>query len=191
MSFFYNQIQFTRPTKTPKNADGHHKKRKLAKSLASKNVSLSGNPNLLSDSNNNEESSERPIRKGGKNKRRKMQHTNDVYFCDAPSKNARVKISCDFIYNLIRIFLLDREYTHMVLVRSNGNRSLLEMDAVRAVCELETKLTSIGSFKGFCQVRTYSKECCRPWSLANYAAFLANKTSCSEIQARIIPYHEL
>ncbi|XP_055305297.1 protein dispatched [Sitodiplosis mosellana] len=163
-SNFYDQIvyreNFARPTKRPKHGDGHHKKRKMAKSLAGKNVTTSGSANVLDELSVNEESSDRPMKKGGKNKRKKMERPNDVYFCDAPN----------------------REYTHMVLVRSNGNASLLEMDALRAVCDLESKLTTVGSYKGFCQMKTYSKECCRPWSIPNYIAFLANKTSCSDIQ---------
>lgn len=77
---------------------------------------------------------------------------------------------------------IDREYTHFVLKRSDGNTSLLELDAIRAMCDLETKLTTIGGYKGICQVKFYSKQCCRPWSIPNYIALLANRTSCSDIQ---------
>lgn len=70
----------------------------------------------------------------------------------------------------------------MVIERSNGNKSLLELDAIREMCELEIKLTSIGSYKSFCQLKAHSKECCRPWSMPNYIALLSNKTNCSEIQ---------
>lgn len=76
----------------------------------------------------------------------------------------------------------DPEYTHMALVRLNGNSSLLEIDAVRAMCELESKLTGVHSYKGFCQRKFYVKECCRPWSIPNYITLLANKTTCHEIE---------
>lgn len=81
---------------------------------------------------------------------------------------------------------IDREYTHLVLVRSNGNTSLLEMDGMRALCDLESKLTAVNSYKEFCQMKIYSKECCRPWTIPNYIAFLANKTSCADIQVPLI-----
>lgn len=79
------------------------------------------------------------------------------------------------------MFVSDREYTHMAIVRPNGNKTLLELDAMRAMCDLELKLTTIDSYKGFCQLKAHSKECCRPWSMPNYIALLSNKTSCSEI----------
>lgn len=101
-------------------------------------------------------------------------------------------------YKILEIFYLeqckfqiDREYTHLVLVRSNGNTSLLEMDVMRAMCDLESKLTTVKSYKEFCQMKIYSKECCRPWSIPNYIAFLANKTSCADIQVHMTPYHEI
>lgn len=75
-----------------------------------------------------------------------------------------------------------RENTHMVLVRTSGTTTLLSMDAMRAICELSEKLTEIESYRGFCQLRAYSKECCRPWSIPNYIALLSNKTSCSKIE---------
>lgn len=59
----------------------------MAKSLAAKNVSVSGNGNVLDDSSIDDETSDRPLRKGAKNKRKKMERQNDVYFCDDPSKN--------------------------------------------------------------------------------------------------------
>lgn len=90
-------IQFTRPTKPLKNADGHHKKHKLAKSLAGKNASLSGNSNILDESSVDEKSSDRPMRKGGKNKRKKMERANDAHFCDAPSRN--MEFACEFVRN--------------------------------------------------------------------------------------------
>lgn len=89
-----------------------------------------------------------------------------------------VKENC-FLFVFVQI---DREYTHFVLKRSDGNTSLLELDAIRAMCDLEMKLTTIGGYKGICQVKFYSKKCCRPWSIPNYIALLANRTSCSDIQ---------
>lgn len=80
---------------------------------------------------------------------------------------------------------LDPEYTHMALVRVDGNSSLLEIDAVRAMCDLESKLTSVHSYKGFCQRKFYVKECCRPWSIPNYIAMLSNKTACHEIEVTL------
>lgn len=79
---------------------------------------------------------------------------------------------------------LDPEYTHMALLRTDGNTSLLEIDAVRAMCNLESKLTGVPSYKGFCQQKFYVKECCRPWSIPNYIAMLSNKTACHEIEVK-------
>ncbi|XP_031628158.1 protein dispatched [Contarinia nasturtii] len=154
---------FTKPTKPVKNVDKLHKKHKLAKFLGDKNSSLSINPNIVDDSNGAEESSDKTrknARKSGKNKRKKLEQMNDAYFCDAPN----------------------REYTHMVLMRSNGNSTLLKMDAMQAICELDKKLTKIESYRGFCQLKAHSKECCRSWSIPNYIALLSNKTSCSDIE---------
>lgn len=72
----------------------------------------------------------------------------------------------------------------MVLLRTNGNASLLEIDAIRAMCNLESKLTSVHSYRGFCQQKFYVKECCRPWSIPNYIAMLSNKTTCHEIEVK-------
>lgn len=61
----------------------------MAKSIVAKNVSASGNGNVLDDSSHIdvETTTGRPMKKGAKNKRKKMERQNDVYFCDAPSKN--------------------------------------------------------------------------------------------------------
>lgn len=85
--------------------------------------------------------------------------------------------------NVIRIDL-DAEYTHMALVRTDGNASLLEIDAVRAMCQLESKLASVRGYKGFCQRKFYVADCCRPWSIPNYIAILSNKTACHEIEVK-------
>lgn len=70
----------------------------------------------------------------------------------------------------------------MALMRTDGNTSLLEIDAVRAMCNLESKLTTVRSYKGFCQQKFYVKECCRPWSIPNYIAMLSIKTTCHELE---------
>lgn len=57
----------------------------------------------------------------------------------------------------------------------------MKIDAMHAICELESKLTKIEKYKGFCQQKAHSEECCRPWHIPNYIALLSNKTSCSEI----------
>lgn len=80
---------------------------------------------------------------------------------------------------------LDAEYTHMALLRTDGNTSLLEIDAIHAMCNLESKLTTVRSYKGFCQQKFYVKECCRPWSIPNYIAMLSNKTACHEIEVKM------
>lgn len=79
---------------------------------------------------------------------------------------------------------LDPEYAHMALLRSDGSASLLEIDAIRAMCNLEFKLTTIRSYKGFCQQKFHVKECCRPWSIPNYIVLLTNKTACHEIEVK-------
>lgn len=90
-------------------------------------------------------------------------------------------------FGLIRYNIenIDREYTHMVLERSDGNSSLMEPDAIRAMCDLESRLTKIHGYRGICQMKFYSKECCRPWSIPNYISLLANKTTCHDIEVNI------
>lgn len=50
------------------------------------------------------------------------------------------------------------------------------------MCELESKFTSIQTYEKICQIKSNSKQCCRPWSLTNYITLLSNKTLCSQLE---------
>lgn len=92
----------------------------------------------------------------------------DGFFCESPNK----------------------EYSHLVVKRVNHNlsESLLELNAILAMCDLEQQLINSDQYERMCQKEMASNNCCRPWSLPNYISFLANKTSCYEIQEDDISY---
>jgi len=83
------------------------------------------------------------------------------YFCDYPSK----------------------EYAHFVVKRigPNSTDSLFDLNGLLALCEIQEKITSIPDYEEFCQTEMYTNTCCKPWSLSNYAALLANKTKCFDL----------
>lgn len=185
----YSQV--TKSTKPIKNIENQSKKRKLSKDRVEKNNSVASSLNGLEEPNLKEDSNaiDRPIKKGGrkgsKNKRKKLLQATDGFFCDAPSKSQlNLVMIRKIILKMAWNISIDREYTHLVLMRSDGNSSLLEMDSIQAMCHLESQLTTIHSYKGFCQMKFYVKECCRPWSIPNYIALLSNKTNCYDIVVR-------
>lgn len=86
------------------------------------------------------------------------------YFCDSPSK----------------------DYSHFVVERigPNDTDSLFDLNSLLAMCQLQNQIIAIPSYGGFCQREELTDSCCRPWSLPNYAALLANKTSCFDLNVR-------
>lgn len=67
-------------------------------------------------------------------------------------------------------------------VDMNLNESLYELNSLLAMCDLEEKITNVDGYEDLCQKELNSEKCCKPWSLPNYIALLANKTSCFQIE---------
>ncbi|XP_023308791.2 protein dispatched [Lucilia cuprina] len=83
------------------------------------------------------------------------------YFCDSPAK----------------------EYAHFVVERigPNSTDSLFDLNGLLAMCQLQDQITRVQDYGEYCQRELISNNCCRPWSLSNYAALLANKSSCFDL----------
>lgn len=83
---------------------------------------------------------------------------------------------------------LDKEYIHFVIKRVNWmlNESMLEVNTLLAMCELEQALVETDHYYSLCQKELTTSNCCRPWSLPNYVSLLSNKTSCFDIT---VSYH--
>lgn len=65
------------------------------------------------------------------------------------------------------------------------NESMLEVNTLLAMCELEQALVETNHYYGLCQKELTTSNCCRPWSLPNYVSLLSNKTSCFDITVSI------
>lgn len=86
----------------------------------------------------------------------------DEYFCNAPAK----------------------EYSHFVV---EVKPILLDLNSFLAICELQEKIIAANNYKEYCQRSLIgTNDCCRSWSVANYAAFVANKTSCYDLEVKSI-----
>ncbi|XP_013111816.1 protein dispatched [Stomoxys calcitrans] len=83
------------------------------------------------------------------------------YFCDSPAK----------------------EYSHFVVERvgPNATDSLFDINGILAMCVLQDQITKVPYYEEYCEREMISNNCCRPWSLANYATLLANKSSCFDL----------
>lgn len=76
-----------------------------------------------------------------------------------------------------------KEYSHFVVQRigPNATDSLFDLNGLLAMCQLQDQITEVSSYRAFCEPEMLTGECCRPWSLPNYAAMLANKSSCFDL----------
>ncbi|XP_039491480.1 protein dispatched [Drosophila santomea] len=76
-----------------------------------------------------------------------------------------------------------KEYSHFVVQRigPNATDSLFDLNGLLAMCQLQDQITEVPSYRAFCEPEMLTTECCRPWSLPNYAAMLANKSSCFDL----------
>ncbi|KAH8242843.1 hypothetical protein KR032_002575 [Drosophila birchii] len=76
-----------------------------------------------------------------------------------------------------------KKYSHFVVHRigPNSTDSLFDLNGFLAMCQLQDQITEVPSYLAFCEPEMLTTECCRPWSLPNYAAMLANKTSCFDL----------
>jgi hypothetical protein len=63
---------------------------------------------------------------------------------------------------------------------------MLEINALLATCDLEQRFTATKEYLHICQQELTSSNCCRPWTLPNYVAFLSNKTSCFDIEVNML-----
>uniref|UniRef100_W8BU90 Protein dispatched n=3 Tax=Ceratitis capitata TaxID=7213 RepID=W8BU90_CERCA len=83
------------------------------------------------------------------------------FFCDSPSK----------------------DYSHFVVERTgpNDTDTLFDLNGLLAMCQLQNQIVAVPSYGEFCQREELTDSCCRPWSLPNYAALLANKSSCFDL----------
>lgn len=83
------------------------------------------------------------------------------YFCDSPAK----------------------EYSHFVVehIGPNSTDSLFDLNGLFAICQLQDQITKVQYYSEYCQREMISNNCCRPWSLPNYAALLSNKSSCFDL----------
>ncbi|XP_055677193.1 protein dispatched [Lutzomyia longipalpis] len=88
--------------------------------------------------------------------------TSDGFFCESPNK----------------------EYSHFVMRRINHqlNESLLERNALLAMCDLEQRIVGTNFYNDLCQRELTSQHCCRPWSIPNYVALLTNRSTCFDIE---------
>ncbi|XP_060650621.1 protein dispatched [Drosophila nasuta] len=81
-----------------------------------------------------------------------------------------------------------KRYAHFVVQRigPNATDSLFDLNGMLAMCQLQEQISSVKSYQAFCERRREEEEvlasnCCRPWSLPNYATLLANKSSCFDL----------
>jgi len=72
-----------------------------------------------------------------------------------------------------------KDYSHFVVKRigPNSTDSLFDLNGMLAMCQLQEQIGSVPSYQAFCE----PENCCRPWSLPNYATLLANKSSCFDL----------
>ncbi|ALC47821.1 disp, partial [Drosophila busckii] len=76
-----------------------------------------------------------------------------------------------------------RGYSHFVVQRigPNATDSLFDLNGMLAMCQLQEQISSVDSYEAFCERELLTSNCCRAWSLPNYAALLANKSSCFDL----------
>ncbi|KAH8311271.1 hypothetical protein KR044_005299 [Drosophila immigrans] len=76
-----------------------------------------------------------------------------------------------------------KRFAHFVVQRigPNATDSLFDLNGMLAMCQLQEQISSVASYQAFCEPEVISLNCCRPWSLPNYATLLANKSSCFDL----------
>ncbi|XP_030553961.1 protein dispatched isoform X2 [Drosophila novamexicana] len=76
-----------------------------------------------------------------------------------------------------------KEYSHFVVQRigPNSTDSLFDLNGMLAMCQLQEQIGTVPSYQAFCEPEMLTFNCCRPWSLPNYATLLANKSSCFDL----------
>ncbi|KAI1287705.1 Protein dispatched -like protein 1 [Halotydeus destructor] len=79
---------------------------------------------------------------------------------------------------------ITEQHAHIVVKSITPNENLLSLEHMKSLCKLDDKLRLKDRdsilFSSVCESRT-STGCCLSWSLPNYIALLANKTSCHDI----------
>lgn len=56
------------------------------------------------------------------------------------------------------------------------------------MCDLEQRIITTADYDAFCVRDLMTNECCRPWSIPNYVALLANRTHCFDLIADDVRY---
>ncbi|KAJ3606517.1 hypothetical protein NHX12_026038 [Muraenolepis orangiensis] len=85
----------------------------------------------------------------------------DTFFCDVPG---------------------DR-YSRLVFTSAEG-RNLWSLQAIKSMCDMDNnRVRSHPQYLSLCQ-RTSDASCCPSWTLGNYVAVLANRSSCQKITER-------
>ncbi|XP_068156091.1 LOW QUALITY PROTEIN: protein dispatched [Drosophila tropicalis] len=76
-----------------------------------------------------------------------------------------------------------KEYSHFVVQRigPSGMGSLFDLNGLLAMCQMQEQIGAVPSFNDYCEPEMLTTNCCRPWSLSNYATLLANKSSCFDL----------
>lgn len=70
----------------------------------------------------------------------------------------------------------------MERVQHNLTVSLFEINGLLAMCDLEFQITQTTGYQELCENYVDYNHCCRPWSLPNYVALLANRSSCFDLE---------
>lgn len=70
-----------------------------------------------------------------------------------------------------------------------AGRTLFEAEPLLAMCQLEHSITDAAAYKALCETKpgaagVETDECCRPWSLPNYVALVANLDTCADLTER-------
>ncbi|KAL0276394.1 UNVERIFIED_CONTAM: hypothetical protein PYX00_003982 [Menopon gallinae] len=75
---------------------------------------------------------------------------------------------------------LSQDYSHVVLESLDPQKSLLTLDALHSVCELQKRLMDGKEMNEICETVSPG-HCCAPWSLPNYITLLYNRSDCFSV----------
>lgn len=79
-----------------------------------------------------------------------------------------------------------KAYSRFIVKRigPNATDSLFDLNGMLAMCQLQEQIGSVASYHAFCEPEMLTSNCCRPWSLPNYATLLVNKSSCFDLSEK-------
>lgn len=64
----------------------------------------------------------------------------------------------------------------------HAEETLFELNALRAMCDLQTKIESVPSFHSLCVKDSSTPQCCRTWSLPNFVVLINRLQHCYDVQ---------